>query len=278
MIQLLINSFTGLPPGNQMPLHSCYSILITMMILLTGCQTATTQDGPPLTNIDVSRIKNPTPKLLKKSKYGNPENYVALGKQYTVLKSAKGYNETGIASWYGTKFNGKTTSSGQPYNMLAMTGASKELPIPTYVEVTNLNNGKVIIVKINDRGPFHENRIIDLSYVAAKKLGILQKGTGLVRVEAIDPNTWHKPSASVPPSSAKLYLQLGAFSSAKRAISLKEELIQKGYLTTHLVKRHRTHGADFFVVIIGPLKSVSKADIKQSNLKLEGYQAISIVK
>ena len=99
-----------------------------------------------------------------KSRYGNPESYVVFGKRYYVKDSSKGYVETGIASWYGTKFHGRRTSSGETYDMYAMTAAHKTLPLPTYVEVTNLNNGRSIIVKVNDRGRFHEIRIIDLSY------------------------------------------------------------------------------------------------------------------
>ena len=111
-----------------------------------------------------------------------------LGQRYYVQASSVGYRETGVASWYGPKFHGRSTSNGETYDMYAMTAAHKTLPLPTYAEVTNLNNGRSIIVKINDRGPFHENRIIDLSYTAAIKLDIVKKGTGLVEVKAISSN------------------------------------------------------------------------------------------
>ena len=128
------------------------------------------QDGPPSKNIDVTQIPNAVPKAEPKSQYGNPSSYTVNGKTYYVLKNAQGYDKKGIASWYGTKFHGQLTSTREPYNMYAMTAASTELPLPTYVRVTNLENGRQVIVKVNDRGPFDKDRIIDLSYVAAKKL------------------------------------------------------------------------------------------------------------
>jgi len=126
------------------------------------------------------------------SKSGNMDHYTVRGKRYNVMKSSKNYEAVGTASWYGTLFHARNTSSGDPYDMLSMTAAHKTLPLPTYVEVTNLNNHRTIIVKVNDRGPFESNRLIDLSYVAAKKLGILGHGTASVKIKAIDPSTWVK--------------------------------------------------------------------------------------
>ena len=114
------------------------------------------------------------------------------GERYYVMDSSSGYVKRGIASWYGTKFHGQRTSSGEPYDMYAMTAAHKTLPLPTYAEVTNLLNGHRVIVKINDRGPFKDNREIDLSYAAAAKLGITDTGTGIIELKAIDPATYHK--------------------------------------------------------------------------------------
>ena len=113
--------------------------------------------------------------------------YEVDGVTYHVLASARGYVEEGIASWYGPEFQGKPTSSGEPYDMYAMTAAHRTLPLPTYVEVRNLENGKVVVVRVNDRGPFHPDRLIDLSYMAAQKLGIVQRGTARVRVRALTP-------------------------------------------------------------------------------------------
>jgi len=143
---------------------------------------ATTSDAP-----NPADIPNAVPKNEPLSPYGNPPEYERNGVTYHVLKSAKGYDKEGIASWYGPEFQGKRTSSGEPYDMYAMTAAHKTLPLPTYVEVTNLENGRKVIVRVNDRGPFAKNRLIDLSYVAALKLGIVASGTARVRVRALTP-------------------------------------------------------------------------------------------
>jgi rare lipoprotein A len=127
------------------------------------------------------------PEKEPRSPYGNPPEYEVRGITYHVLKSAKGYDQEGVASWYGPEFQGKRTSSGEPYDMYAMTAAHKTLPIPTYVEVTNLENGQKVVVRVNDRGPFQKNRLIDLSYIAALKLGMLGAGTARVRVRALTP-------------------------------------------------------------------------------------------
>ncbi|HXG27547.1 MAG TPA: septal ring lytic transglycosylase RlpA family protein [Nevskiales bacterium] len=122
-----------------------------------------------------------------RSKYGNPESYEVDGKTYRVLDTARGYRERGLASWYGEDFHGKRTSSGEPYNMHAMTAAHRTLPLPSYVRVTNLQNRREVIVRVNDRGPFHDDRIIDLSFAAATELGIVRDGTAEVEVTAVDP-------------------------------------------------------------------------------------------
>ena len=147
-------------------------------------------DGPPdLAGLDLSQIPQAVPRQVTPSKYGNPTSYSALGKTYHVLKSAAGFTQTGIASWYGRQFHGERTSSGEPYSMFQMTAAHKRLPIPCYVQVTNLDNDRQIIVKINDRGPFKQGRIIDLSYVAARRLGIVAEGSAPVRIRTVTPDT-----------------------------------------------------------------------------------------
>src|SRR3990167_10024829 len=161
--------------------------LLFTALLLSSCTHVARQDGPPNFYVDETKIPNAVPKAEPLAKYGNMQSYRVFGKRYFTLKSNRNYDEIGTASWYGTKFHAQRTSSGARYNMLAMTAAHKSLPLPTYVQVTNLTNGKKIIVKVNDRGPFEGNRIIDLSYVAAKKLGMLGHGTALVRVKSIDP-------------------------------------------------------------------------------------------
>ena len=153
----------------------CWPVLCLLSFLgFTGCSSPTTsKDGPPLhtSTINFNSIPNAQPRALPRSRYGNPRSYVVRGERYRILKTARNYDKRGIASWYGKKFHGRLTSSRETYNMFAMTGASRTLPIPSFVRVTNLENGHSVIVKINDRGPFVDNRIVDLSYAAAEKLG-----------------------------------------------------------------------------------------------------------
>lgn len=145
------------------------------------------KDGPPKKIQDISLVPDAVPKIEPRARYGNHSPYKVLGKTYRVMKSAVGYKQDGIGSWYGEKFSGRKTSSFEPYDPYAMTAAHKSLPLPSYVRVTNLENNREIIVKVNDRGPFHDDRIIDLSYAAASKLGYMKKGTARVRVEFINP-------------------------------------------------------------------------------------------
>lgn len=170
--------------------------LIIITITLSGCSTRVKKkDGPPK-HIPPHLLRTPDaiPKVEPLSRYGNrfgkngkTNTYTALRKRYRVMPTSRGYRARGHASWYGTQFHGRKTSNGERYNMFAMTAAHPTLPLPTYAKVTNLENGKSVIVKINDRGPFHGNRLIDLSYVAAAKLGVLGRGTAKVEVESIDP-------------------------------------------------------------------------------------------
>ncbi|MDI3259313.1 MAG: septal ring lytic transglycosylase RlpA family protein [Sinobacteraceae bacterium] len=148
------------------------------------------QDGPPAPEEippDLASIPDAVPKAEPKSATGNPDSYVVYGDRYYVLDRAHGFKQRGYASWYGRKFQGQRTSSGEPYDMFKMTAAHKTLPIPCYVRVTNLDNGRQVVVRVNDRGPFHSNRIIDLSYAAAARLGMLGKGSTPVEIEALDP-------------------------------------------------------------------------------------------
>lgn len=160
--------------------------LIFISILLSSCAHIK-RDGAPNFYVDETKIHDAVPKPEPLSKYGNMHSYRIGSHRYYVLKSSKNYDEVGTASWYGTLFHHHRTSSGERYNMLGMTAAHRFLPLPTYVRVTNLKNHRNVIVKVNDRGPFHSNRLIDVSYVAAKKLGMIGHGTATVRVQAIDP-------------------------------------------------------------------------------------------
>lgn len=261
--------------------------VFTNILILTGCLTLSAcgsfvRDSAPSHYVDHTRIPNATPKIEPKSEYGNPDYYEVQGKRYYVLKSANNFHEKGVASWYGTKFHGHRTSSGEAYNMYEMTAAHKTLPIPVYVEVTNLDNNKKVIVRVNDRGPFAEGRIIDLSYVAAKKLGIDKHGTANVEIRTIDPrkkpvNNQQVAANKVTMSKAgQLYLQVGAFTDHRNATQLLSRLIA----TTDenvLINRKSTGSEDVYRVRIGPLDSESDANRIRKKLNPLGIDAPQIV-
>lgn len=136
---------------------------------------------------DVNQVPDAVPREEPRSAFGNPPFYYVGGHRYVVLPSANGYVERGVASWYGTEFHGLRTSTGEPYDMFAMTAAHKTLPLPCYARVTNLSNGRSVVLRINDRGPFVANRVIDLSYSAATRLDMIRNGTAFVQVEALTP-------------------------------------------------------------------------------------------
>jgi len=247
-------------------------------VQFTGCSTrrpSTTGDYPPPAPRDISDIQDAVPRDEPPSKYGNPSSYVVLGKRYYTMPTSAGYKERGIASWYGTKFHGRRTSSGEPYDIYEMTAAHKTLPLPTYAKVTNLRNGRSVIVKVNDRGPFHHNRILDLSYVAAAKLDILADGTGLVEVEAIDPEeddapVSHSPAPVTQPRAedVTLYLQVGAFRNRGNAEGLRNQLETSKIGNISVIEKPGPQG-NLFKVHIGPVHSVDEIDrLVQSLLPL----------
>ena len=163
-------------------------IMVTVSLLATLSACSVIPERQVIQDkVDISTIPDAVPKMEPLSKLGNPESYVQSGKRYWIIPNPYNYKETGLASWYGTKFQGKRTSSGETYDMYKMTAAHKTLPLPTYVRVTSLTNNNTIVVRVNDRGPFKDERIIDLSYAAAKKLGISDSGTDQVEVKVIDP-------------------------------------------------------------------------------------------
>jgi peptidoglycan lytic transglycosylase len=151
---------------------------------------------------DVALIPDAVPRNEPRSPLGNPPFYEVDGRRYVVLSTAAGYDERGVASWYGPGFHGLRTATGEPYDMFAMTAAHKTLPLPCYARVTNLSNGRSVVVRINDRGPFVANRIIDLSYTAAAKLGMLRTGTAFVEVQTLTPSGPPTQTVSLPASSA----------------------------------------------------------------------------
>ena len=155
---------------------------IAACLLLSGCGGLHGR-GP---RFNADGMADAVPDNEPRSRYGNPDSYVVDGKRYYTLSTATGFTERGIASWYGNPFHGQRTSSGEIYDMYRMTGAHKQLPLPTYVQVRNLDNGRTATLKVNDRGPFKDNRVIDLSYAAALKLGVVAKGTAFVEIRALD--------------------------------------------------------------------------------------------
>lgn len=212
-------------------------------------------DGAPEVGLDVSRIRPVVPQPEPRSPYGNHSPYTVLGQTYYLKPSAIGYQELGIASWYGTKFHGRLTSSGEPYDMFQMTAAHKTLPLPTYAEVRHLENGRSIIVRINDRGPFHSDRIIDLSWAAAVKLGIDHAGTGPVEVRAI---TFDEPATPmVRPARFPVLLQVGAFSDRERAESVARALGNGGVQPVR-TESARTGNGQVWRVRIGPLDDLDQ--------------------
>ena len=168
--------------------HHSILLFLLLLFLLNACGKSTsTRDGPPRRAVDLSNVRDAVPRKERFSRTANPSSYVVFGKRYYVMQTNRNYYRRGIASWYGTKFHGRPTSTGERYNMYEMTAAHKTLKIPCFVRIKNLENGKTAIVRVNDRGPFKDNRIIDLSYAAAYKLDMLKKGTAFVEIQVLQP-------------------------------------------------------------------------------------------
>ncbi|MEJ2478951.1 MAG: septal ring lytic transglycosylase RlpA family protein [Acidihalobacter sp.] len=209
------------------------------------------------------------------------QSYVVHGKRYYVLASAHGYDKRGVASWYGPKFHGRRTSTGTTYNMYAMTAASRDLPLPTWVRVTNLENGRQVVVKVNDRGPFVPNRIIDLSYAAGKRLDMIRKGTALVEVQAIDPQ--HPAVNPPPPKDAahggpvpRLYLQVGAFASEHNAARFKAQLAARGLGPLVVQAGAGDGGQTLYRVRLGPLADVNALDSATEHMRALGIKGFRV--
>lgn len=250
------------------------SFIFILFLFVVGCVHYPTSDYMPSKSVDMDLIDNAKPKTLPKSRYGNAPSYIVRGKRYAVLPSARGYDETGIASWYGMKFAGHLTSMRDVYDPYAMTAASKVLPLPTFTKVTNLENGRWIIVKVNDRGPFVNNRIMDLSYAAAKKLGVVKYGTGLVRVQVINPedDEKEKEGRTLPDKNPMIYLQVGAYANvgyAKKMANRIHDVVDapcKIYPNT-------LNGKTLYRVKIGPIIAVDTSDNIVATLVSKGIPA-----
>ena len=246
-----------------------------------GGERDPTRDGPPIggpSRAELLRVPDAVPNPEPRSRYGNPRTYVVFGQRYRTLPSSRGYVERGIASWYGRKFHKRLTSNREPYDMFAMTAAHRSLPLPTYVRVTHLENGRSAVVRVNDRGPFHPGRIIDLSYTAAVKLGIADAGSGPVEVRAIDlgGDGGARPPPRVAPEPVRYFVQVGAYTSegnATKAYTLAEKL-RPGLVSVRWIEKedriiHR--------VRIGPLSGPDETDRVLDRLSAEGVRNARVV-
>lgn len=242
-------------------------------LLLAGCigGGGEIKDSGPSRPIDMSHVPDAVPRAEVRTKAGNKSPYRQFGKTYYILPSSQGYDQVGGASWYGNKFHGRNTSNGEVYDMYGMTAAHKTLPIPSYVRVTNLANGRQVVVRVNDRGPFHGDRIIDLSYAAASKLGFAELGTARVRVETVGPGDQLQQSSVAASSSSpdkpttssatdseekayklpiNTFLQAGAFSSLSGAESVQNRIVR---LTQVPVKIVENTVDSLYRVRLGPI-------------------------
>ena len=263
-----------------MPLR--LTLLAVALLALAACGGNTVRgDGPPGGSSRIPDLPGDAiPRPESRSRYGNGPVYEVLGKRYTVMPSSAGYRERGVASWYGKKFHGNLTSNREVYDMYAMTAAHKTLPLPAYVRVRNLSNNKSIVVRVNDRGPFVHNRIIDLSYSAALKLDMIKDGTSLVEVTAIsfDEPQGDRPvrrsNPPAPPSTSdgqtpyrstpavaenRIYVQVGAFGDRANAERRLSALSLAG-IKDAFIHEQRTPEHTLYRVRIGPVAGVVQFD------------------
>lgn len=250
-----------------------HCLLILLAGFLASCSVDVKDSAPDNYSKNWDEIPDAVPRDESRSKYGNPDSYEVFGKRYYVMGSSEGFRQKGDASWYGTKFHGQRASSGETYDMYAMTAAHKTLPLPTYVEVKNLNNGRKAIVKVNDRGPFHDGRIIDLSYAAATKLGVVATGTAPVEIRVVDKivnEQREKPVVGIDEEyideNGKLYVQIAAFSTEENALKLIADLRKKKF---HSVRIHvdNNGGKLVYRVRIGPVPTDHVAEKVLAQLK-----------
>lgn len=258
--------------------------------LLGACGSNQVKDGAPrggsngIPDLAGDAVPHPEPR----SAYGNGPVYEALGERYRVMQSSAGYRERGVASWYGTKFHGNLTAMREPYDMYAMTAAHKSLPLPTYVRVRNLRNNRSVVVRVNDRGPFVRNRIIDLSYAAAVRLDMIRDGTCLVEVEAIhfDGDTRGdrptKQTTAAPPQTAssepepttpeavhEVYAQVGAFGDRGNA-ERRLALLRTHGIGTAVLVADTTSQPPLYRVRIGPIHEIVQYDVLVEELERMG--------
>lgn len=266
-----------------------------LILLVAGCAGQPGKDGPPRRGsaIPPDLPPDPVPRKESRSHYGNGPVYEVLGQSYQVMKTSYGYQETGVASWYGKKFHGRLTSNQEPYDMYAMTAAHKSLPLPTYVRVRNLSNNKSVIVRVNDRGPFVDNRVIDLSYSAAIRLDMIKTGTSLVEVTAISfdkppqqpvvvasaPIERQAEKAESPPAAGRestVYVQVGAFGDAENA-RRRFALLRSGGIGDAFVLEDNSTSPALYRIRIGPIADVLQYDNLVAQLQNLGISETHLV-
>ena len=266
-------------------------IAALLALTLAACATRPYRPAPappapvPPPPAGIAAIPNAVPRAEPRSLHGNPPFYDALGRRYFVLPSADGYDERGVASWYGPTFHGGNTSSGEPYDMYGMTAAHKTLPLPSYARVTNLVNGRSVVVRINDRGPFVANRIIDLSYTAAAKLDMLRDGTAMVEVRTLTPGSPEVPAETTATAASAplarlaapplLYVQTGAFADPANAERELGRLQAAGLASTFVIPP--LAGSQLYRVRIGPVGSVAEFDTLAARLAALGIPDARLV-
>lgn len=274
-------------------LTACSSSSVRQGVETTVSKPRPAQDGAPDYFRDVSQIPDAVPVPHTGAFKASP--YRVLGRNYNPMKDGRNYRETGLASWYGTKFHDQLTANGESYDLYGMTAAHKTLPLPTYVRVTNLDNQRSIIVRVNDRGPFHSDRIIDLSYAGAVKLGFAEKGVARVEVEGIDPVAWQQqnnpgylvraqPQTAAPavvanPAPAAgggLYLQVGAFASTQAAEQLRRQL-QSMVSAPVFVSPVQLDSNTLHRVRLGPVESHDEAEKLMETLRLANLGSPALV-
>ena len=246
-----------------------------VFLLLAGCSSTQlqVQDGPPDGVVDLRNIPDAVPEPIQVPLKNTP--YELGGIQYEPMKSANGYSEQGVASWYGTKFHGKQTANGEVYDLYKMTAAHKTLPLPSYVKVTNLENGLSIVVRVNDRGPFIGDRLIDLSYVAAKKLGFSDVGLANVAIEGINPESFSK-FAKGEANDELVYLQLAALKNYHSAQLLRRQVFTAIGARVKVV-RGEEQPEPYYRVRIGPVESPEHMESLLENLAAAQFDSPFVV-
>ncbi|MGQ0618326.1 MAG: septal ring lytic transglycosylase RlpA family protein [Panacagrimonas sp.] len=245
------------------------------------------RDGPPDPEEipeNLVNLPDPVPVPEPKSAGGNPTSYEVFGKEYRVMPTATGYRETGLASWYGKKFHGRKTSNGERYDMFKLTAAHKSLPLPSWARVTNLANGKSVIVRINDRGPFHKGRILDLSYAAAAKLETLGK-IATVEIEVITPGEELPPPPRLETEIEVAHkgdpvawlLQVAAYSDPINAIAIREELAELGITGIKVRLGTLDNGDPVHRVVVGPFDQRQRMDETRVRIRGAGFEAFPIL-